>query len=101
MVWVWHGGNRYYYRGKKINGKVVMEYVGKGIIGEIAEAEDLERRRLKADKQQRKKNIQQEETAIDQHLIKIEADLTVITSDLLKSAGFHKHRGQWRQRRAR
>ena len=35
----WERG--YYYRAKKVNGRVVKEYVGPGIVGRIAFLEDL------------------------------------------------------------
>jgi hypothetical protein len=35
----WERG--YYYRAKKVNGRVVKEYVGPGIVGRMAELDDL------------------------------------------------------------
>jgi hypothetical protein len=35
----WERG--YYYRAKKVNGRVVKEYVGKGAVGRMAAREDL------------------------------------------------------------
>ena len=35
----WERG--YYYRAKKINGRVVKEYIGPGIAGQLAELQDL------------------------------------------------------------
>lgn len=44
MGWDNHNGRRYYYRVRKVKGRVVREYCGSGLDGEIAEREDQERR---------------------------------------------------------
>jgi hypothetical protein len=56
----WERG--YYYRAKKVNGRVVKEYVGPGIVGRMAELEDLFARE---DRELRriKERIEREESA--------------------------------------
>ncbi len=56
----WERG--YYYRAKKVNGRVVKEYIGPGIAGRMAELDDLFARE---DRELRriKERIEREESA--------------------------------------
>jgi hypothetical protein len=56
----WERG--YYYRAKKVNGRVVKEYIGPGIVGRMAELDDLFARE---DRELRriKERIEREESA--------------------------------------
>jgi hypothetical protein len=57
----WERG--YYYRAKKVNGRVVKEYVGPGNVGRMAELDDLFARE---DRELRriKERIEREESAL-------------------------------------
>jgi hypothetical protein len=56
----WERG--YYYRAKKVNGRVVNEYVGPGIVGRMAELDDLFAREDR-DLRRIKERIEREESA--------------------------------------
>ena len=47
MGWEQRGNNPYYYRARRINGRVVKEYVGTGASAEAAAAEDKARRQAR------------------------------------------------------
>jgi hypothetical protein len=95
----WDQG-RYYTRSKKVNGRVVREYIGTGRVAELVaqmDALERERRLLEA------LELRQERA----ELAALDADMKVLaeTTDLvaraaLTAAGYRQHkRGEWRRRR--
>ena len=94
----WERG--YYYRVRRVNGKVVREYVGTGRVAELAakmDALERDQRRLAALTFRREKA---KLTAIDND-IKALAEMTdLVARAALLAAGYHQHkRGEWRKRR--
>jgi hypothetical protein len=95
----WDRG-RYYTRSRKVNGRVVREYIGTGTQGELASQMDAITR---ADRQAEKAALRAEREALDA----LDADLKTLieNADLvaraaLLAAGYHQHkRGEWRKRR--
>jgi hypothetical protein len=101
MSWeVRDGCRRYYYRSRKVAGKVRRQYFGTGPIAQLAAAEDEQRRterqahrRLVCEQQQRLGAAETEALELHDH-----ADL--IARAALLAGGFHRHaRGEWRGRR--
>jgi hypothetical protein len=94
----WERG--YYYRVRRVNGRVVREYVGRGEVAElIARMDALERERRHLDALA----LRHEKA----ELATLEADIDALaeTTDLaaraaLLAAGYHRHHcGEWRKRR--
>src|SRR5262245_19918904 len=94
----WERG--YYYRVRKVNGRVVREYIGAGKVAELVAQRDVlerERRGLEALKQRREKD---ELKAIDADLKAVNERIDLAARAALLAAGFHLHkRGEWRKRR--
>ncbi len=100
MSWEYRGKQGpYYTRSRSINGRIVREYIGAGLSGRLAAAEDEERRKQRED---RRRTIHATIDRIDQ----LESSSKALEG-LCKSAvetelyrrGFHLwHRG-WRRRR--
>jgi hypothetical protein len=97
MAWKRKG---YYYRSRKVNGRVVHDYLGKGKIAELEARLDTIQRE--------KRLLDAEMTKIEQvELETVESDIQtlfkmaeLVTSAALLSAGYHQHhRGEWRRRR--
>jgi hypothetical protein len=101
MAWEQRGSHHYYYRSRKIGGRVVKEYVGAGVAGQQAERED-ETRRLKQ-ASERAALLMDRNTFDSASAAHIELSRTadaILTATLL-AAGYHRHdRGKWRKRRA-
>jgi hypothetical protein len=94
----WERG--YYYRVRKVSGRVVREYVGAGQVGElVAQMDALEReqRRLKAFEQRQEKD---ELKALEANLKAVNERINLAAHAALVATGFHLHkRGEWRRRR--
>jgi hypothetical protein len=94
----WERG--YYYRVRKVNGRVVREYVGAGEVAHlVAQMDALEReqRLLKALEESQEKD---ELKALDADLKAVSERIDLAVCAALLAAGFHQHkRGEWRRRR--
>ncbi len=99
MSWETRGNQRYYYRRRKVGGRVIAEYIGAGYAAEaLAVLDDFDR--------------QQRQQAAADWRATIKADRRTAAAladvdDLVKSAvaavlianGYHTHRRQWRKMR--
>ena len=95
-------GGTYYTRSRKVNGKVLREYVGGGVLGEIAALEDeYERRRREEEAafwEEERERLEALSAPVDELC---EAAETIARAVLL-AAGFRRHnRSQWRRKRER
>jgi hypothetical protein len=94
----WERG--YYYRARKVGGRVVRQYVGKGRLGELAaelDALERERRRQEAD---RRRQERADLDAVEAQLKSLAEATDAAVRAALLAAGFRQHkRGEWRRRR--
>ena len=93
-------GGLYYTRSKKVDGRVVREYVGGGTLGHLAALQDAHERRRR---QEEAALWKQERERLEALMAPVE-DLCEATEILyraaLLSAGYRRHqRGQWRRKR--
>jgi hypothetical protein len=95
----WERG-RYYTRSKKVNGRVVREYIGTGRIAElVAQTDALERQQRVAELNARRAE-QAEAEALNDLLNDLNDLADLAARAALLAAGFHLHkRGEWRRRR--
>jgi hypothetical protein len=96
----WERG--YYYRVRKVNGRVVREYVGGGPVGQLAAACDAEerarRRRWTAEAAAERERAE----ALDRLVRELDALADTLVRATMLAAGFRRHhRGDWRRRRVR
>ncbi len=93
-------GGLYYTRSRKVNGRVVREYVGGGVLGELAarmDEEDRQRREEEAALWKEERERLEELAGLVDELCE---DTETIARAALLAAGFRRHkRGEWRRRR--
>jgi hypothetical protein len=92
----------YYYRARKVDGRVVREYVGAGDVAAlVAQMDDLEREKRKLARIEELARREEAE-ALDAPLDELDELTELLARAALLAAGYHCHkRGEWRKRRAR
>ena len=93
-------GGPYYTRSKKVDGRVIREYVGGGTLGHLTALQDAQERRRR---EEEAASWKQERERLEALLAPVE-DLCEATEVLyratLLAAGFRRHqRGEWRRQR--
>jgi hypothetical protein len=94
----WERG--YYYRVRKVGGRVVREYVGSGRVAElVAQMDAIERERRETERAARRAK-RAELDALDAPLKELNDLADSAARAALVAAGFRQHkRGEWRKRR--
>ncbi len=93
-------GGRYYTRSRKVDGRVVREYVGGGVLGEIAALEDTYERRRREEEAAAWKEEREQMEALDGLTEELYEAAEILAKAALVAAGYHQHkRGEWRKRR--
>ena len=98
-------GNLYFsdtnnYRVRKVNGRVVREYIGAGKVAElVARMDALEREQRQLEALERRHEKEQLNT-LDAELKTLNDKVDLAARAALLAAGFYRHkRGEWRRRR--
>src|SRR5262249_13214413 len=95
----WDRG-RYYTRSKKVNGRVVREYLGTGYAAELAAEQDAIERQQREEGRTARRAEREELEALDAPLDELNDLADLLAHAALLAAGFHQHkRGEWRKRR--
>lgn len=93
-------GGFYYTRSRKVGGRVVREYVGGGLLGQLAESEDAERQ---AEREARAEAFRTESArleAVDAPVDVLDEVAEALVRGALMLAGYQRHhRGEWRRKR--
>ena len=99
MSWKTINGRRYYYKSKRVGGRVVSRYFGAGVSGSLIAEMDAIDRLEKAAEQEENRAERDESDAEEQAVSKWFDDVQAVADSAMVEAGFHKHRGQWRRKR--
>src|SRR5271165_7516822 len=99
MSWKNINGRRYYYKSKRVGGRVESRYFGAGesgsLMAQIDEFERLERAAERWAEQEEREESDAEEQAVAEWFDGVQA----VADAAMAEAGFHKHRGQWWRKR--
>ena len=100
MGWEKRGSGQHYYRKKRVNGRVVSEYVGAGILAEATQMLD-QIEKEKTDLEKTEQQIEKEQAAaIDQAIDQNLESIGELIKGVLIDHGYHKVKGEWRKKRA-
>jgi hypothetical protein len=100
MAWERRRNRTYYYRARKIDGRVVKEYVGAGPLAEVAAARDALAREGRRDAREQRDRERRTLLAVDAPAETYSMTLETLIRAGLLLAGYHRlHGGEWRQRR--
>jgi hypothetical protein len=99
MGWENRRGQQYYYWKRRRNGQVVSEYVGRGDwVDAVVSAERAERLQRAVEREERRAEWDQDQ-ADQAALDEVTALIETLTAGYLLAAGWHTHKGTWRQSR--
>ena len=92
-------GGSYYTRSRRENGRVVREYVGGGLAGELAsETDRIRRERREIDDLCRRRELERLE-ALAAPVEELSEAAEILLWAHLIDAGYHNHKGEWRRAR--
>jgi hypothetical protein len=96
----WDKNGRYYTRSKRVNGRVVREYVGGGSVGELVAQMDAIERDERATERQRARIERERIAELDAPLAELNELADLLARAALLAVGYVQHnRGEWRKKR--
>lgn len=96
----WDKGGRYYTRSRRVNGRVVREYIGGGVPGELVARMDAIERDKRLTDRECAKIARAKVEALDAPLTELNELADLLARAALVAAGYHQHnRGEWRKKR--
>lgn len=93
-------GGMYYTRSRKENGQVTREYIGGGMLGQLAAQMDAEERERREEERAIWKQEQEDLDALEAPVDELSEASDLLVRAVLLACGYHQHnRGEWRLRR--
>jgi hypothetical protein len=93
-------GGQYYTRSRRIDGRVVREYVGGGPVGEIAARMDAIERVQRKNQREEWLTEKHEYAELDRLIEQVDQACRSLMKAALERAGYYQHnRSEWRKRR--
>ncbi|PNW27646.1 UNVERIFIED_CONTAM: hypothetical protein BEN50_21270 [Euhalothece sp. KZN 001] len=99
MSWEQRKDQAYYYRRRRVDGRVVAEYLGRGPHAELAATLDQLERAVAVADAERLRLARERDQLLDQMLGEHLDQLQGATSILLANEGLHQPKGTWRRKR--
>jgi hypothetical protein len=100
MAWERRGSNRYYYQCERIDGRVRKKYVGAGEVAQAIAYADETIRRSRVVQSERARVELEEAKSLASAGEELWEAADILAAAQLVAAGYHRHKGQWRMRRA-
>lgn len=93
------GGSKYYTRTRKVRGRYIREYVGRGARAEAAAATDALQRAERQARAQERRGEQERLERAEEQLLYLDGALELLVHATLTAYGYHRHaKGEWRKR---
>lgn len=99
MSWETRGNNKYFYRKRRENGRVVSEYVGSGDVAEFIAAVAEVTRAMREEQHRQWQISRDADISIDRQLLQTARIVRLMQRATLIASGCHTHRRQWRRSR--
>jgi hypothetical protein len=99
MGWEKRNGRMYYYRKRREGNRVVSEYIGAGLAGQLAEIFDVEHREEVTYKRTELRAQKTQAQVSDSRVSEMEKYTQTIMRACLLLGGYHTHKRQWRKLR--
>ena len=97
MAWETRGnGRRYYYRARRVNGRVVKTYVGAGEIGAAAAAADAAEREVRLQQRGEQKRRRAQWLGMLETFDALADAVEAYAAAALLTHGWYCHSGEWR-----
>lgn len=100
MPWKRRGDRQYFYRSRRVGGRVVAEYVGAGELAELVAAGVECGRASRRAARATERELRQAEREWQEAAERLVSDALGLATWIMQAAGYHRHdRGPWRKRR--
>jgi hypothetical protein len=98
----WDESARYYSRSRRVNGRVVREYIGGGPVGRLAAYQDAEKHRERAEARAARMAERAELDALADSVRDLDDAADLVVQAAMLATGHRQHnRGEWRKRRGK
>ena len=95
-------GGLYYTRSRKVNGRVVREYVGGGMLGQLAARIDAQERRRREEERASRRDERERIEALEAPVAELCEAAEILARATLVAGGYRQHnRGEWRKQRGK
>jgi hypothetical protein len=95
-------GGLYYTRSRKVDGRVVREYVGGGLLGQLAAQMDADKRRRREQEAAAWKAERERIQGLEAPVAQLCEAAEILARATLVAAGYRQHnRGEWRKQRGK
>jgi hypothetical protein len=93
-------GGSYYTRSRRVEGRVVREYVGTGYVAELAARLDRARREEAAAERDRQRYELENLQSLAAPVLELDHAAAILARAHLIAAGCRRHKGEWRRARS-